>query len=324
MAHNEEIERELRSISGAVADLPANLPFTIPPDFFESFPARVLDLIRSNLTDSDPGELNSDLRDLPTFRVPAGYFDHLAEDVLKRIRLGEMKKLEEEQAGKEERAEEEEPLPAILAGLRELPTFRVPAGYFDLLPEQLTGLALVTSVADQNFDNGAVSSREEIHHLSPLLASLQGQYPGQVPIGYFERFPERTREALRAALPLYEQRAAAAHPPVIQMNGKLLPIRKFLAAAVTIGAVLLSAVWGYHIYDRPVDFIRSGVNIKTEGQFNTALAKLSDQDIVDYLGSNTDVSDADQIASEVEDNPEGIQAAPERTVDGSAHTGQSK
>ena len=299
MAHSEEIGRELRSISGTAAGLPADLPFTVPSGFFESFPERMLNLARL-----------SDLKERPTFQVPEGYFDHFAEALLKRIRVDSQEK--EKYADGE--AADRDPLPSILAGLNKLPTFRVPEGYFDRLPEYLTGLASAS-------DEGDHSALEEIHRLSPLLASLQGQYPGTVPSGYFEHFPQKTREALLEALP-FEPRVAQA--PVVRMNGKLFPVRKMLAAAVTIGAVLLSAVWGYHIYDRPADFIRSGVNIKTQAQFNTALAKLSDQDIVDYLGSNTDVSDADLIASEVEDNQEGIQAVPVDVIDGSGQAGKVK
>jgi hypothetical protein len=295
MAHSEEIRRELRNISGAAADLPAGLPFAVPPGYFASFPEKMLDRVRSNTLRSN---IPADLKEHPTFRVPVGYFDRFSEDLMKRIHAGG----------------EEEALPSILGGLKDLPTFQVPEGYFEGLPEYLTAQALTSG-------NGDVSAREEMNRLSPLLASLQGAYPGSVPSGYFEHFPQKTREAL---LRLSQEHLSQEQAPVVQMGNKLFPVRKFLAAAVTIGAVLLSAVWGYHIYDRPTDFIRSGVNIKTEAQFNTALAKLSDQDIMDYLGSNTDISDADLIANEVGDNPEGMQTAPGTDMNGSGQTGHEQ
>jgi hypothetical protein len=106
-------------------------------------------------------------------------------------------------------------------------------------------------------------------------------------MGYFEQFTPAVGAADAVVIPLHES------------SGRR-PIRQFLAAAVTVGVVLMSAVWGYHIYLRPTD-IRSGVNLKTPDQFNNALAKVSDQAIVDYLKSNTDVADAELIASEVDE-----------------------
>ena len=324
MAHSEEIGRELRSISEGAAGLPAGDPFTVPSGFFQSFPEKMLDLVRalaeeegegdapgfaeetavigeSNSPEGSPQGFPADLKDRPTFQVPIGYFDNLAENILGRI------KAQEESKESPEAQAAEEPMPSILVGLKDKPTFRVPTGYFDHLPEFLTDLAKTPED----------SSRQEIRALSPLLSSLQGNYPGTVPEGYFAHFLEQTKEAIRheALQRSYEEHITPVQEaPVVQMN-RLFPVRKFLAAAVTIGAVLLSAVWGYHIYDRPSDFVRSGVNIKTEAQFNAALAKLSDQDIMDYLGSSTDVSDADLIASEVDNNPDEVQNLPE-TISG--------
>lgn len=313
MAHSEEIGRELRSISEGAAGLPVNDPFTVPSGFFQSFPGKMLDLVRALAEEEREGDapgfaegpdgFPADLKDRPTFQVPTGYFDNLAESILGRIKAEAAQESETAEAAEGASA----PLPSILVGLKDKPTFRVPTGYFDHLPGFLTDLAKTSED----------SSRQEIRALSPLLSSLQGNYPGTVPEGYFAHFLEQTKEAVRheALQRSYQEHITPVQEaPVVQMN-RLFPVRKFLAAAVTIGAVLLSAVWGYHIYDRPSDFVRSGVNIKTEAQFNAALAKLSDQDIMDYLGSSTDVSDADLIASEVDNNPDEVQNLPE-TISG--------
>jgi len=291
MAHNDNIGRELRSISEVVAGLPGNTPFTVPPHFFEQFPEKMLEAIRHSAEgqEEDASGILAGLKDRSTFQVPAGYFDQLPVNLMKRILL-------EEEA--ENSLEEEEILPAILTGLRDLPTFRIPAGYFDTLPEQLA----VQAIASDN----NMGVEEELRRLSPFMASMSREYPGKVPEGYFDLFPWEA-----------EPGQWESEPAKVIPISRTLPLRKFLAAAVMVGVLMASAISGFHIYDSPSDFLRSGVNLKTKAQFNTALARISDQDILDYLKSNTDVSDADLIASEVdeqqlpkiEDNADGTHPA---------------
>lgn len=275
MIHSEDIGRELRGISKVVADLPAGASFVVPEGFFEQFPEKVLALVRhldAELPEEAVPMLPAGLKDqLPFEAPPPGYFENFAENILRRVRA--------------EEAETTAETPPILEGLWEKTTLRVPEGYFDRLPERMLARAKATDTGAKAAN--AESVDEELQQLSPFLAALPRVYPGTVPTGYFEQFTPAFGSTGAVIVPLRE-------------NSGRRPLRQFLAAAVTVGVVLMSAVWGYHIYLRPTD-IRSGINLKTPDQFNNALAKISDQAIVDYLKSNTDVADAELIASEVDE-----------------------
>jgi hypothetical protein len=234
------------------------------------------------------------------FVVPEGYFAHFPERLLEKIQE-----------------------PVLFEGLKNRTTLQAPPGYFDTFPEYVLGLArldalksLPTYRVPKGYFEGfpekvlekvqeTESVDEELQRLSPLLASLPKAYPGKVPAGYFD-----------TNIPVLEFRTQAGEAPVIALQGqRKRSVHPFLAAAVTLGVVLLSAIWGYKVSLEPAPF-RSGINLKTPAQFNTALAKISDQAIVEYLKNNTDVSDADLLASEVDDQqlpnaevPEGAKAA---------------
>jgi hypothetical protein len=265
MAHSEQIGKELEELSKAVAGLPDSHPFTVPSGYFQQFPEKMLELIRHSeetLEERLPLSL-SGLSHKPTGQVPQGYFDRLPEKMLELV-------LRAEEASSAV-------LPAILTGLKDKETFRVPSGYFDSLPERMLQVLAASE------EGRPETAEEELQRLSPLLMSISREYPGKVPAGYFDNFQA--------------ERTERAQAPVVSFNRKGQSIRPLLAAAVTLGAILLSAVWGYHIYVQPTG-IRSGINLKTADQFNSALAKISDQTILDYLKDNTDVSDADLLASE--------------------------
>jgi hypothetical protein len=285
MAHKNDILTELREISEMVAGLPNQVPFSVPPGYFVGFAEKMLDIVRQSAElpiGVSVSVLPSHLKDLPTFQAPAGYFDGLAESILRRIKSTSM-----EGSVGESTIGETLSTPAFLSGLKDRPTFRVPEGYFSHLPERMVDMAMASG-AEEN-------AQEEISRLSPLLASVGRSYPAWVPTGYFEGWVIPKEETVAPM-------EAIVVPLGSRTKGTVVSLRRFLAAAVTIGAVLLSAVWGSYIYDKPAPF-RSGINIKTQDQFNTAMAKVTDQDILDYLKNNSDVSDADLMASEVDDQP---------------------
>jgi hypothetical protein len=238
--------------------------------------------------------LSKEVAGLPValpYSVPPGYFEQFPEKMLELIRLSEEGL--------------EESLPMHLAGLRDQVPFQVPAGYFEGLPERMLAHVRFEELKEKptfrvpvgyfeelpekllRAATAGETVEEELGRLSPLLSSLPREYPGSVPAGYFETF-QATREERTA--------------PVVRLipRNSRQSIRSLLAAAVTLGAILLSAVWGYYTYDQPVAF-RSGINLKTTAQFNSALAKISDQTILEYLKDNTDVSDADLAATESDD-----------------------
>ncbi len=120
----------------------------------------------NNQIQKELAELNSLLANTgreQVYSVPAGYFDTLAETILKRIRAGNMEIASDEIAT----------LSPLLSSLKAVNPYSVPAGYFD---------SLENSVATGDFKN----ANEELAFLSPLLSSLDKTTPYSVPDGYFE------------------------------------------------------------------------------------------------------------------------------------------
>lgn len=115
------------------------------------------------------GELKSWLATQETvnpYTVPAGYFEGLAEQVLRRIRA--------EEAGTA--AEELAHLSPFLAGASKKMPYTVPAGYFETLEE-----SLLFAVKDDQQTAG-----DELAEISPLLGGLNKSNPYSLPEGYFE------------------------------------------------------------------------------------------------------------------------------------------
>lgn len=115
------------------------------------------------------GELKSTLANqegVNPYTVPAGYFEGLAEQVLRRIRA--------EEAGTA--AEELAHLSPFLAGVSKKMPFTVPAGYFETLEE-----SLLFAVKEEGS-----SAAAELNEISPLLGGLKKTNPYSLPEGYFE------------------------------------------------------------------------------------------------------------------------------------------
>lgn len=101
----------------------------------------------------------------PTYAVPAGYFEGLIEQVMRRIKALEAADV----------TEELEQLSPFLSKLSKQMPYGVPAGYFDGIAERMAQAT--------KYD---LSAEEETTSLSPLLAGLKKEMPYSVPQGYFE------------------------------------------------------------------------------------------------------------------------------------------
>jgi hypothetical protein len=100
------------------------------------------------------------------YQAPAGYFEGLADQVLRRI-----KALEAENA-----SEELDHLSPLLNSISKKIPYSVPAGFFDGLAESIIG----------SVKNDHQTPAEELETLSPLLSGLKKEIPYSVPHGYFE------------------------------------------------------------------------------------------------------------------------------------------
>jgi hypothetical protein len=101
------------------------------------------------------------------YLVPAGYFEGLAEEVLKRI-----KALEAENPG-----DELNYLSPLLSSISKKMPYSVPAGFFNELEERIDQVAK---------NENELTPTEELAMLSPLLSGMKKEMPYTVPQNYFE------------------------------------------------------------------------------------------------------------------------------------------
>lgn len=159
--------------------------------------------LQSRLADSTPGNIYS---------IPEGYFDGLADQVMRRI-----KALEATNA-----VDELTLLSPVLSKLSKKMPYTIPAGYFEEME-----ISLISSVS-----TGSQSAKEELETLSPLLSGLKKEMPYSIPAGYFES--------------LGENRASAKTETKIVSLGSRKWIR-FAAAAVVTGIIVTT---GYFFLSR--------------------------------------------------------------------------
>lgn len=177
--------------------------------------------------------------------------------------------------------------------------YRVPAGYFDTLPEvilanviarasdetaivELSGKQPVFEVPDGYFEGLAdeilaklpeqaeQTAAEELGLLSPFLASAPKNTPYQVPPHYFE--------TLKIDITTEEQPVAK----VVSMNRTRLWVR--FAAAAALLLMITSSL--YFFTERKAGFdavVKQGLKINTEAKFEQSLAEVDNKDLVQYL-----------------------------------------
>ncbi|HEY6505265.1 MAG TPA: hypothetical protein VIZ28_14925 [Chitinophagaceae bacterium] len=113
------------------------------------------------------------------YRVPAGYFEGLADQVLRRIKALEAMDASEELGH----------LSSLLNNNSKGILYTVPAGYFEGLTEQV--LRRIKALETDN-------ATEELDHLSPLLSGISKEMPYAVPQGYFENMTETSVDLMKA------------------------------------------------------------------------------------------------------------------------------
>lgn len=206
-------------------------------------------------------ELQSPLAEMireNAYRVPAGYFEELADQVLRRVKAMDAVNAKEElsylspvlvsvpraalnfvPAGyfdtladqvlnriKEAESNDESSLSPLLNSISKKMPYTVPAGYFDDLAE--TALSVI------KYDEQ--SAEEELEELSPLLSGLKKEMPYSVPEGYFKSLDTEKVEV--------EKPVAKVVPMGTQKWFR------YAAAAVVTGIVVLS---GFFFFKKPID-----------------------------------------------------------------------
>ena len=122
-------------------------------------------------------KINSSLAGIgqhPMYQVPAGYFDNLAGEIVKRVRASEAATASEELVY----------LSPTLNRISKTGPYSVPGGYFDSIEEKLAQIIFTSK--DQTVE-------EELENLSPLLLQLRDKPTYAVPEHYFEQLEQPNR-----------------------------------------------------------------------------------------------------------------------------------
>lgn len=80
----DNISSEIASLSPDVAQLPKSIPFSLPQDYFESFPTRLIQTILNEASEKDFIKLSPLLRSLKhenPYTIPEGYFNNLKVEI---------------------------------------------------------------------------------------------------------------------------------------------------------------------------------------------------------------------------------------------------
>lgn len=151
----------------------------------------------------------------------------------------------------------------------------VPQGYFDTLSESI----LSKIKAQQTVQ----TATEELSELSPLLAGLSKANLYEVPAGYFENLSAGITEKTT------ETKVVAIFSRKVWM--------RYAAAAVVFGLI----AFGINLFPSQSTISNSGIpTAKTEEQINKELAKISDEEIINYLKMTSDSKDVAAITSIVD------------------------
>jgi hypothetical protein len=165
MENRKNILRELESISSTLAGTAPVNPYQVPNGYLEGFATKMLELIKKEGASS----LLINATTNP-YTVPAGYFENLPGQLLSRV--------------KSERES------TLLNDPTNNP-YQVPDGYFEGLAE-----SILRRVKFQD----ALSAKEELEFLSPLLSKLEKKPPFSTPEGYFDQLSESARTGVKESV----------------------------------------------------------------------------------------------------------------------------
>lgn len=207
-------------------------------------------------------ELNSSLAyiaDQGTYMVPTGYFEGLADEILKRV------KALDAHTAKEELYQ----LSPLLSSIKKETPFTVPAGYFDAIGEKIEQTVLNEAGQD---------AEKELQELSPLLSGLKNKSTYTVPTGYFENLQ-----------PVAQQEKQEPVAKVVLLSRRTWV--RYAAAAIIVGFVATFALLNRNAQGK-ID-----PSTKSYAWVQKNLKKVSTDDITEFVESvnidNGDVAKTD-------------------------------
>lgn len=254
MQNRAVILNELREISPLLAEADSQNPYKVPMGYFEGLAGQLLLRIK------DAEEVSPILKSTSSnpYTVPQGYFENFAETLLKRIKA--------QNTGSA--SEELEILSPLLNKIGKKTPFLTPEGYF----EELTDNAISGAKAI-DFVN------EELENPSPVLSGLQNKQVYTVPAGYFENLPATVLEKARIQKPAR----------VVKMN-VTRRVARYAVAAVIAGGLIVSG-WFYLSNNKVGPVVdANGVLADIPKPIADSLNNISEEGLANYLESQNDAT----------------------------------
>jgi hypothetical protein len=204
----------------------------------------------------------------------------------------------------------------LVAGIEKRNVFSVPEGYFETLSIDILKkinidrVEFKLTVPEGYFENlsstilnkirslNEEDPSQELRVLSPMLYSIQNENVFKVPEGYFRNLEAEILSKVNPQAKIVEFR-------------KRKSVWSYAAAAVVTGVIALSSLMIFNPGSSKIDksieqsvstSIKTASQFKNEQQVKSAIATLSDDDIIKYLEkTGTDV-DNETLASGIDEN----------------------
>ncbi len=259
---NDNIQDELQALSPLLAGIKDINAYTTPAGYFNKLSISVIDAI------SDRGKINVNTIRNSSLSVPNGYFDHLAKNIIQKIKKQQPETTNETIDG----------FSVLLNNLSKKNVLEIPANYFDSL-----GADILSKI------NATENDTDELKQIAPLLYYCNRANLGEIPAGYFDNL---------SAI-IFKKIANKTAGKVVTMVGRFSFV-KYAVAAIFIGAISM-VVFKY--YNKPANIsiheyaaLDSSVEkgkAMSDAKFNETLNSLSEEDIANYLqktGTEADVA----------------------------------
>ncbi|PSL22800.1 hypothetical protein [Chitinophaga ginsengisoli] len=265
-SRDNDIANELREIIPDAQWTTLNPSFGgVPAGYFEQLPGQILQKVHTAEVQEELETLSPLLAGVPKslpLSVPPGYFEQLSQQILQNITAAQQTLPDEATS-------------SFLADMPKVFPMSAPAGYFDQLSAVV--MARIAETEGTTTAPSATAVQEELATLSPLLAGIPKTMPLSVPAGYFDQLSTAVMADINHV-------SAPVHAPIIRrMN-----TRRYMGWAVAACLVALVSV-------STLFFIKS--NYRGANMMEKTLASVSDQEIMEYLQSHTDVFDKEELSS---------------------------
>lgn len=155
-----------------------------------------------------------------------------------------------------------------LAGIDFQPTYKVPNGYFETLPEQIM---LRIRLQD------AGSAQEELEIIAPFLSGLSKKMPFSTPEGYFETLTPTIRGTEN------ENREPARVVKMFQPRKTF----RLAAAAVTIGIIGIAA-WLF-MREPATNQYATKTDTEVQKELKNKVGEISENELANFVEANTNI-----------------------------------